>query len=126
MNGIYSEAALDVPFGDGGFGAESAGPQHYADIRHNSDQRTTLDGLAKYADMANRLDRLVTAYEDYADAIEVAHGKLSDVADDEDMTIAGVPGWWREEIQNQRAWRKALVESVRMTANRVATTYGIR
>lgn len=131
MNGLYSESALDElnsqwSPGNNGNGAHSAGPEHFAQIEANAKQRTTLDDLARLADMANRVDAIVTAYEDEADRIELSYKALLSEAEASGILIAGVPEWWRLEVLAQRGLRNALVDSYRKTAFMAAQEYGIK
>jgi hypothetical protein len=128
-NGIYSESALpDNHSWTPGIGyTQLPGNPIDAGLKAAAaEQAKTLDGLEKYAAMANRLDAMIDAYDDDANAIAASHVELNMAAYEHTMLVDGVPAWWKAEIELQREARKQLVTSLRYVANRIASDYGVR
>lgn len=134
MNGLYTpveeefEAHPSDPMAHWipGIGYQSSGPKVLEDIAADSQQRTTLDDLARMADMANRVATIIEGYQNYADNIEEASRDCYEWAEVADISLAGVPEWWATEIIAQRGLRNALVKSLRETAQKVGETYGVK
>jgi hypothetical protein len=128
-NGIYSESALPEShsWAPGiGYTQAPGNPIDAGLKAAAAEQAKTLDGLEKYAAMAQRLDSMIDAYDEDANAIADSHVELNMAAYVNTMLVDGVPAWWKAEIELQREARKQLVTSLRYVANRIASDYGVR
>jgi hypothetical protein len=132
LNGLYSEAAQEVDYSEtvnhGPIDFNSDFPRKDAPphIEVVTKQAVTLEALAALANMADRVDLAIDAYNEMANAIEEATGELQADITASDIYLSGVPKFWHDHVVFQRTIRGALVQSYRDLANELAATYGVR